>query len=335
MKSSSLQVKAKPRPGAVQAEARLLGERLRSREPVTAAVWFVPKVTPALRALLDEAGIGYFDLHGACHLRWPGLFIDRAGQAEPLADLVAGLRDVGEESSGRNIPEADEVFGPAATSRHRILRLLLSDPTRRWHQKDLAREAGVSAKPAFEVVHYLLRDHWADYDGTGPNKVFFLTRPGALLETWARFWEDSWKRAMRRAGLYFSLESNPDRIVEALSAAAETVGTQLGLTLAIGANRFGAYLRDDVVHVWALGETGPLAKAADLDQVRSGANVVLLPARDAGVLYLPERARRQIHELGELALSPVSPVQLYLDMRAAGGRYSEQAESLRKDVLGY
>jgi len=64
-------------------------------------------------------------------------------------------------------------------------------------------------------------------------------------------------------------------------------------------------------------------------------NVILLSARDKGLLYLPPNARESLHLPEQDGPQPVSPVQLYLDMRAAGGRHAEQAATLREEVLGY
>jgi hypothetical protein len=120
-----------------------------------------------------------------------------------------------------------------------------------------------------------------------------------------------------------------------LVAAAKASGGEVAFTLAAGANRFLPLLRDDTVHAWVCGDIVAVAQAADLTPVRRGANVILLPARDAGVLYLPENARQRLRLQGDDDPLPVSPVQLYLDMRAAGGRYAEQGIRLRDEVLGY
>lgn len=75
-----------------------------------------------------------------------------------------------------------------------------------------------------------------------------------------------------------------------------------------------------------------MAQAADLDAVGRGANAIPLPAKDDGGLYLPDHLRPT-----DVRGTPghAGPVQLCMDIRAAGGRYLEQAENLRKEVLRY
>ncbi len=324
-----VEMKAHSRAGEVRKQALLLKHEAGEGEagrPVAVAV-FVHRVTVGLAGMLREAGVGYFDLFGACYLRWPGLFIERPGGKQPIVSLREGGGVEGVEAVG--------VFGSRAVRRHRVLRALLSYPRRRWHQVELAKEAEVSAYTAHTVVAYLLGEHYVDYEGRGPEKVVFLVRPGDLIETWATFWRDVWQRYRKGAKVYHSLARNTDEVIGGLREAAGKVGARLGLTLAAGANQYGAYLFDEVVHAYLIGDDESLAEAADLDAARRAGNVVLYGAADPGLMYLPGPVRDRLGRAGEKGCSPVSPVQLYLDMRAAGGRYAEQAERLRQEMLGY
>ena len=296
-------------------------------------VLFLDRVPQALATELREVGLNYFDLYGGAHLRWPGLHLERLPQPDPVVPGARALLET--EEKGRSI-EATGVFGTRPVLRHRVLRVLLSYPGRKWHQNEIAQEAEVDASSqVHDTVRLLQREGLAHSEGAGPRKVVFLTRPGDLLEQWSRYWEDSWRRAMRQAGLFFSLSSDPSEIMGDLVAGANATGAEIGFTLAAGANRFRPLLRDDTVHAWVAGDIARLAQVADLEVVRRDPNVILLPARDKGLLYLPPNARESLHLPEQDGPQPVSPVQLYLDMRAAGGRYAEQAATLREEVLGY
>jgi hypothetical protein len=144
-----------------------------------------------------------------------------------------------------------------------------------------------------------------------------------------------WRQNHRVAGRYYSLARNVDEACDELARAAEETGAKLGFTLSAGANRYGAYLRDDLMHAYFAGPERGFAEAARLQPAGGGANVMLYAARDEGMFYLPGMVRERLGLRGPAAVRPVSPVQLYLDMKAAGGRYAEQAEELRREVLGY
>ncbi len=317
-------VQSHARPGRLRERLALLRGLLSDAGlgPQTALAFFVPRITGPLATLLRKRDVGYFDLAGACSLRWPGMYIDRPAASDPAPLDTSSIRP-------------DSVFSPRATKKHRVLRALLSYPRRRWQQVKLAAEAQVSAYTAHRTVACLLADHHADYAGKGPDKVVFLVEPGQLLDAWSSFWRGTWRMNQSQAGLYHCLGRNADDVRARIARAATDVGASVGFTLAAGANRYGAYLRDELVHAYFNGAQGELAEAADLDAVPRGANVFLYAARDEGVFYVPAELEKRLG-LGEPAsIRPVCPVQLYLDMKAAGGRYAEQADELRQEVLGY
>ena len=338
-----VEVSAQPRPRAMAERGLLLKhEAGAGPEGELPVAFFVPQVTPGLARALRDVGAGYFDLYGTCYLRWPGLFVDRQGRDKPVVPMKQGSWAAFGRARGALPPglpgsevEAQGVLGSRAVKSHRVLRAALSYHGRKWHQTELAQEADVSVYTAHRVVEFLLAQHYADWEGRGPEKVVFLVQPVELIETWATFWRDLWQRYRRGAKVYHCLAANTDEVVERLEEAARKVGARLGLTLAAGANQYGAYLFDEIVHAYLLGDDEELAEAADLDAARRAGNVVLYDAADPGVVYLPDPVRERLGTGEENRCTPVSPVQLYLDMKAAGGRYAEQAERLRQEVLAY
>jgi len=319
-----VEVKANPRPKTVREKAVLL-KHLVSESPFdqpAAIAFFIPRITPSLGSLLTGLEVGYFDLTGACRLRWPGLYVERpASFGLPAMDAAPA--------------QPDSPFSPGATKKHRILRVLLSYPKRRWHQVELAAEARVSVYTAHRVAQWLLREHYADYKGKGPRRVVFLVEPGELLAMWSALWASTWRRSQREARLYYCLARSDEDVRERIARAATKVAARVGFTLTAGANRYGAYLRDELVHAYFTGAEPELARVADLDAVPRGGNVLLYAARDEGIFYLPAEVRERLSLRAPSAIRPVCPAQVYLDMTAAGGRYAEQGEELRREVLGY
>ena len=324
-----IETESNPRSGAIARKAELLRPVLQQRNGVTALAVFVQRVTPLLAKTLRELGLGYFDLYGTCYLRWPGLYIERRGRQKPLLSerrrpgLTELLRDNG--------LSAGNIFGTRSWMRQRAVRGMLSYPDRKWHQTELAQEVGLDPAAVNRVIQFLLEEHHADYEGKGPGKVVFLTHPGATLEMWAGYWTQSWSKLRKAQRGFYSLAMNTDELKRDLTQAAAQSGRRVGFTLSAGSDYFGSYMRDDQVCGYFGGDLQDLARAAQFDVVERGANVVLLPLRDEGLLYMPQHL--DIDE--EPYAGPVCPVQLYLDMRAAGGRYAEQAEALRKEVLRY
>ena len=204
------------------------------------------------------------------------------------------------------------------------------------HQTELAAETGADvSSQVHQVVKFLEREHYADHEGRGPKKLVFLTRPGDLLDDWATHWRDSWSAAWRSADRYMSLDSSADSNHRTLVDAAERLGGRIAFTLTSGSDYFGSFLRDDVVCGYYQGNALQLAAACDLEPVEGGGNIVIFPVRDEGIFYLPEETRRRLREKVSGVAAPVCAVQLYLDMRAAGGRYAEQAQALRQAEMGY
>ena len=323
-----IELSANPRLQAVREKAVLLQYVLSeapSREPTTLA-FFVPRVTSSLADVFRDLSVSYLDLSGACRLKWPGLFVERPGTT-----------DQGEDARPPRASALDpaQVFGPRAPRRHQVLRALLSWPGRRWHQVELAEESDTSVFTVHGVVQHLLAEHYADEEGRGPKKVVVLARPGALLDAWTPFWRTSWRRYQRTTGLFYGLAGGQEGLRSRMESAAADVGARVGFTLSAGANCYGPYLRDGVVHAYVLGDAGAPAGAADLEPVASGANVILYPTTEVGLLYLTAELRTRADVAQSLAAAPVCPAQLYLDMKAAGGRLAEQADRLREDFIAH
>ena len=334
---TELVVGAKSRPRF--SDARTLAEMLRAGGDDGRAggvALFGPRITPAMARHLHERDIGYFDLSGACRLKAAGLFIERLPlDASPLAP-----GDYPEVESFLEGPDdgltARSVFGVRPLKRHRVLRAMLSHPERKWHQSELAELTGTNVGSHVHlVVKVLQREHYADFEGKGPNKRIFLTRPADLLEDWAVYWRETWNLVWRTANRYLSLGPNAEVNRSVMVEATHGIGGRIGFTLTSGADYYRSLLRDDVVCAYFRGNGSRLAEACDFERVDRGANIVLLPVRDEGVFYLPEPAAEHLRTKVSAGAGPVCPVQLYLDMRAAGGRYAEQAEVLREREIGY
>lgn len=253
--------------------------------------------------------------------------VDDDGRVQCVLERVGSQRG----SERREVESLADVLDPAAPRRQRVVRVMLSHQGRAWKIEEVAREAGVSEATASKVARALVEEALAEYLGRGPGKKLRLLAAGRLLDEWAML-----RRLGHKGKLgYFARATSRERLMRELTEAAGDAGCRLGFTLAAGADFYGPYIRDEVVHAHFMGAEREFAEATGLQPAISGANVILYPTRDEGVFYLPERVREELGILGNAAAAPVCPVQLYLDMKAARGRYAEQAEKLREEVIGY
>jgi DNA-binding transcriptional ArsR family regulator len=302
--------------------------RLRDGRPDVIPLLFVWRITRRVAEVCREAGICFLDAFGSAMLRWCGLYIERSPLAHPLIPPKGQLR-LWVESRLPGLPDdVGELLSMRAPLRQRVARVLLSNPGALWAVGDLARAAGVSLPTASKVVKVLEEQVMVRREQNGMVKV---SAPGALL----REWSGAWKLGARGRRGYYCPGRNVEDVTAKLSGAAEVVGARLGLTLAAGASYYGSYLRDDLVHAYVLGPEDELSEVAEMTETASGANVVLYAPPDEGVYYMPPALKEKLG-LGESEPAPpVCPVQLYLDMTAAGGRYADQAERLRTEVIEF
>mgnify|MGYP001591748590 CR=1 FL=1 len=121
-----------------------------------------PYLSDASRQICKESGVGCVDLAGNAFISFKNIFIDKSGIPNPFP--VSKV--------------AKSIFSPKSS---RILRVLLSNPSKRWFVEDISKEAGVSIGLASRVKQALLTQEWIKED----NKRFYLVKPDKVLEEWA------------------------------------------------------------------------------------------------------------------------------------------------------
>lgn len=267
--------------------------------PNAYGVVIAPYISPAAAKILSLEGIGYVDLAGNCRLSFGQVYIHREGKPNPFAER----RDL------------RSVYSPRAT---RVLRVLLSNPGKKWKVQALAEEAEVSLGQSFNVKKLLQDREWIHTDPEG----FTLTDPLALLEEWSANY------AIRRSLKWdlYSLRSVAE-IESELAGLCFREGIKYALTGFSGAARVAPFVRYQRVTVYVESDETAISRLVsmlDLHRVPSGANVSLWMPYDQGVFY-------GIRDFGDIRT--VSPVQLYLDLRALRGRGEDAANFLLETVL--
>jgi len=279
---------------AREATNALYRDQSRFRNPYP--VFAAPYVSPAAAEFCRSEGVGYVDLAGNCRLSFGRVHIQREGRPNPSIQK----RDL------------RSLYSPKAT---RVLRVLLHPPLRTWALSALAHEAGVSLGHAHNVKQHLADREWIRREAGGVR----LQVPEALLLEWAS--NHDFDRYARQE--CYSAQPVAD-IEDALGRYGPKSGVLGALTGFSGAERVAPHVRYQRVHAYVSATADDPAAAVGLKPVSSGANVVLLTPRDDGVFY----GSAQVD-----GVRVVSSVQLYLDLRAIGGRGEEAAQFLLEEVL--
>jgi hypothetical protein len=266
------------------------------------------ETTADARRILAEHRIGLVDGLGNADLRLPGLWMHL--EAPAGADRVGGVAQAAPKIrlSGRT--------GVAVQA-------LLLEPERPWRVRELAAQAGVSSGLAHRVLARLEDEGLMKANGSGPRKVRSLTDPASLLDLLA---EETTDRPDRIPA--FRLAQSPRDLIGGIAQAFEGKRIEYALTGAAAASLIAPFISAvPVVELWVSPYFLPVwVDELGMDEVESGQNVELLQVGDDG----PLRFRRQAESAWI-----VNPFRLYIDLLHDPRRGREQAEVLRREVIGF
>ncbi|MDR1934337.1 MAG: hypothetical protein LBS49_01905 [Candidatus Accumulibacter sp.] len=272
------------------------------RAPHATPVFMAPYLSPAVRQLCSEKGVGYLDLEGNARIAFDGVFIERMVAEKPAAERR----------------ELKSLFKPKSAQ---VLRAMLREPSRAWRVAELSEISGVSLGHVSNVRTGLMDREWAHASDDG----LVLSLPDALLDAW----RDSYAApAGERMRFYTPLHGSALE-----DAARSALGTQDGAAHAAFASFSAAqwlspYGRTGT-HYFFADDKGlrRLQEALKLAPASKGENVAVTVPKDAGLLA----------DTVEPAPGAVctSPIQTYLDLSIAGERGVEAAEHLRLERLSW
>ena len=264
--------------------------------------------TKEARRLLEEQGIGVIDTQGNIRVEFPGLFLWIEGRLPPAT------REAQKESPVKLTGKA----GVAAQA-------LLREPLRKWKVHDLAKAADISVGLAHRVLARLGRENLMEVEGAGPKRTRRVENPTALLDLWAEEMRDRRVKQLRA----FRLARDPRAQAKTLSRALTEAKIEHAVTGPAGAARLAPFITAiPVTDIW-VADTVPLkdvATAAHADVVQEGQNIVLRQAPgDAPLVF-----RAKVNDVWT-----ANPFRLFHDLRQDPRRGREQADWLRKEVIGF
>jgi hypothetical protein len=264
--------------------------------------------TAEAREILERHGVAVVDGLGNAHVELPGLLLHTEGRRGRRGDAPRPQRHARLAGKG----------GVAAQA-------LLLEPTRDWKVQDLAGEAGVSVGLAHRVLARLETEGLVAAEGAGPRRVRRVADPTALLDLWA---EENTDRSVQRMRAY-RLAREPRALADAVSAGLDAAGIDHAVTGAAAAARIAPFVTAvPVAEVW-VDSVAPLeevAAATGAEVAETGHDLAFLQANGNEPLAF----RRKVEEIWA-----VNPFRLFYDLRNDPRRGHEQAETLRREVIGF
>lgn len=273
--------------------------------PETPVLLIAEETTAVARAILAEHGIAVVDGLGNAHIALPGLLMHVEGRSRVSPETTAG---------------PTRLRGKAGV----VVQALLLEPGRRWQVYEVAERSQVSEALAHRVLVRLEREGVVATDGSGPKRVRRVTDPTALLDLWA---EETRERADRILG--FVLAATPGQLITRVGHGLDRAGIPHALTGSAAARMVAPFTTAvPVVDVWvgAAAGTEDLMTACEGDVVTEGHNVAFHQAKDDTPLAFRERT-------DETWLA--NRFRIYTDLRQDARRGREQAEHLRREVIGF
>ena len=271
-------------------------ERIGNSYPVFASSY----ISARSRKLLRERNIGYIDLAGNAYLRFGEVLIDRTSL----------------ETREREQRGVKQLTAPKAT---RVLRALLNRYETPQRITDLAKTCSMSPGGVYWVAQLLEKDGFAERDA---SKRVKLTKPGDLLEYWAKSWEmrkNNWTS-------HFSFEKTPEDLIRHVAEFGRKRRNRYALTLMAGASLVAPFVRFQDVWVYIEGNEDDWVEALGLKPVSSGGNLMLIRPYDQGVFMDTQTIKN---------VTIVSNTQLYVDLYNFAARGREQAEFLREQRIKF
>lgn len=287
------------------ATAWQLGREAEAR-PKTPLLLIAGETTAEARRILGEHGVAFVDGLGNAHIELPGLLFHLEGKGRP--------------ERGRNKKPPARLRGKAGLA----AQALLLDPERAWHVRDLAETGQVSAGLAHRVLARLEEEGILAAEGAGPTRVRRLKNATALLDLWA---EETLEQPRRTLG--FMLAQTPQQLIKQVGRNLERGGIVYALTGPAAASLVAPFVTAiPVAEVWvtAVAAREQLFDAVHADPVTDGQNVVFLQAKDDAPLAFRKKTD---------GLWVANRFRLYADLLRDPRRGREQAEHLRREVIGF
>ncbi len=266
--------------------------------PVVASTFLSPRV----RQICQEEGVGYLDLAGNCRLALDDFHFEKVVERNPFP--------------ARGRPAS--LFSPVSS---RVVRAMLEEPERRWRVLELAEVTDVSLGQASNVCRRLLDDDYVRRAEDGLS----LRDPAKLIDAWSA--ADT--LACSRQLIYYSFDREPERLMKRIAEVGRSRKWPYALTGSSAASLVAPFVHGVGLvqcYIHDARAADAWVAALNLRPVEAGPNIALVVPFDRGVFYRQQAIDR---------IALVGNVQLYLDLVRDPARGREQADFLRQQKLGF
>jgi len=273
------------------------------RRPELPLLLIAGETTADARRILSENGIAFIDGLGNAQLELPGLLVRVTGTGRATRPTAPS-----------------RLSGKAGL----VAQALLLNPERAWRINELAEQTAVSNGLVHRVLTRLEMEGIVGTTGSGPRRARHVTDPAALLELWA---EENTDKPVRTRG--YLLGQTSEQIINELGARLNEARVDYALTGAAAASVIAPFVTAvTVAEVWAAAATDPqeLFDRTPVTPVTEGHNVTFLQALSDAPLAFRQQSG---------SLWTVNRFRLYADLRRDKRRGIEQADHLRREVIGF
>ena len=285
--------------------------QLKQARPSDGVALICPILSPESQKICVENGIDFIDLAGNVSIQIPGsLYVYRVGR---------------KRATGSGTPVLRYPYSGRAS---RVLRVLLEKP-RSWRIVDIAeelqKESGRDLKPRdFEVspasISKTIKSLTEQLLVRRQDGAISVPEPKRLLLRWAEKYRERYKWGLRSS---FKLQNLfGDNLLD-VSQGLRREGAVFAFTGVAAAIQDAPYVDLSTIDVVVPREDSTVLRALE-PAGRRGPDLRIIHPYDAGV-FLYQRDRN--------GLPLVSPVQVFLDLYARGGRDYKQAEHYLSAVI--
>lgn len=203
-----------------------------------------------------------------------------------------------------------------------ILRVMLSQPQKKWVARDFEKEFNIGKSRAASVLSILRKNGLVGGKASGRTAHNILLNPKELLDEWTKFYNFE----MNKIYIYYSPIRN---LLPKLKAyfAAKGLSKNYLLTMHTGANLITNYVNTDNIHFYLncanfYDVLLDLRQSLGLKELKRGGNVFIVKPYYKESIFVNEQQLR--------GFNVVSNLQLYLDLFSSPQRGKEHAQYLMK-----
>jgi hypothetical protein len=218
--------------------------------------------------------------------------------------------------------QVSNIFETKAT---RVLRTLLTNPSKEWTIRGLATEVNISPGYAHAVISTIIQ--YSYVIRTEKYKIK-ITNPTTLLRRWAAYHQYD---KMNNFLEYYTFEREIDKFIKEL---ASLKNQNYALTVLAGAYLIAPHVRPVDVHIYTHNkeDAATLAENLNLQLIPKGGNVKFVIPYDEGVFYGQQKVNLSPSNTSN-KVNVVSDIQLYVDLYNYPSRGLEAAEYLYQYII--